>query len=149
MPGKDYRDIFRGAVLVLLGGGAAIHALATLNLGTVAQMGPGMFPAALGALLGALGVAILVPALFRSGEIPSVDLRSLAAVSASILVFALIVQPFGLIPAVVALTFVASWADSRLSLLGTTILAACLSVGATLIFQIGLGLQFSAFNWPW
>ncbi|MHA6689615.1 tripartite tricarboxylate transporter TctB family protein [Devosia sp. A449] len=149
MPARDYRDIFGGGALILIGGFIAIHALTTLALGNIANMGPGMFPAGLGCILSALGLAIVVPALFRAAPLPSVDVRSLVAILASVLAFALLLEPFGLAPAIVGMTLIASRADGKLSLLGAGILAVCLSIGTTLIFQVGLGRQISILTWPW
>lgn len=149
MYARDYRDILGGGALILIGGFAAFHALTALTLGTISHMGPGMFPAAVGIILAAFGAAILLPALFREGERLDVDIRSFAAISLSIFAFAVMIRPFGLIPSVIALTFIVSRADSKLSLLGTTILTTCLFVSATLIFQVGLRMPVAAINWPW
>lgn len=149
MHARDYRDIFGGGALIAIGGAAAIHALASLRLGTLTNMGPGMFPAAVGGLLAALGIAILVPALFRAGEMPAIEPRPLLAVLGAVLTFYLMVRSFGMIPAIAAMTLVASQADRKLSWGGIVVLAACLSLAATLIFRVGLGLQLVAFAWPW
>lgn len=149
MPARDYRDIFGGAALILIGVFAVIYALTTMALGTVSSMGPGMFPTGLGVILAGFGVAILVSAMLRTAEMPIVDIRSLAAICASILIFAIMVRPFGLIPAIVVQTLAASRADSKLSLIGTAVVAASLALGATLIFRTGLGMQIAAIAWPW
>lgn len=146
---RDYRDILGGVVLVGIGTFAAAYAVTRLSLGTISQMGPGMFPAALGCLLAALGVSILIPALFRTGEMPDVDIRSLMTVLVSIFAFAITVRPLGLIPAVVILTMVAVQADRKLSVLGSLVLAAGLSLTAALIFRIGLDIQVDVIAWPW
>jgi hypothetical protein len=148
MHARDYRDIVGGLALILLGVFAVIYAWATLNLGTVSRMGPGLFPVALGCILAVLGLAILVPALFRTGEKMDIDLRSAAAILGSILTFALLVETFGLIPAIAVLIAVASRADNKVSLVEGTALVVALSVIATLIFKVGLGLQVSLFAWP-
>lgn len=149
MPARDYRDILGGGALILAGAFIAFHSITTLNLGTISNMGPGMFPAALGFILAGLGAFIFGPALFREGSALTIDVRSLAAILTSVLAFALMLRPFGLIPAIVALTLIASRSDSKLSLLGTAILAAGLSLSAVLIFQVGLGLQIATVAWPW
>lgn len=149
MPTRDYQDIIGGAALILTGAFVTAYALATLSMGTITEMGPGMFPAALGVILAGLGVAVLVPAIFRAGEMPGVDLRSLLTISFSILAFAVILRPFGLIPAIVVSTLVASRADSKMSLPGVVLLAAGLALGATLIFRVGLGVLIPILAWPW
>lgn len=145
---RDYRDIWGGAALIFIGCFAAIKAFSSLRLGTVMQMGPGMFPVALSCILVLLGVLILVPALFRAGDMPDIDFRALAASLGSIFAFAILVRPFGMIAAIVAMTLVAGQADGRLSPIGLLILAACLSTVAALIFKVALGLPLPLFAWP-
>jgi hypothetical protein len=149
MRARDYRDICGGGFLVILGAGAALHAITVMDIGTAARMGPGMFPAAIGCILAALGLAVLVPAMFRSGGFPSTDGRSLLMILMSVLAFALMIEPFGMVPAIIAQTVLASCADRKLSLLGTAVLAACVAFGAALIFKIGLGIPIATVNWPW
>ena len=55
MQKRDLKDILAGAVLIALGLPGAAYALATLPLGTLRRMGPGMFPAALGLILALFG----------------------------------------------------------------------------------------------
>lgn len=149
MPARDYRDIIAGAALIVIGVCTAIYTLTSLKLGTTTRMGPGMFPTALCVLLVIFGIIVLVPALSRAGEMPRIDKAPLAAILLSILAFALMVRPFGVVPAVIVMTAISSRADSKLSLLGTAILAALLALLAALIFPIGLGLLIPIFAWPW
>lgn len=148
MANKDYGDIIGGGALIGVGGFIALHAVTTLSLGTVSRMGPGMFPAALGVILAVLGAVILVPALFRQGEVLKVDLRSLVSVAGAMLAFVLLVEPFGLIPAILVLTLIATRADDKLGWLGSGILAVALALGAVLIFHVGLDLHLPILNWP-
>lgn len=134
--------------LIVIGCFVSIYTITRLELGSGMQMGPGMFPAALGMLLAALGLAILVPALRHDRGLPRVEWRPAMAVLSSILVFAVTIRPFGLLPAIVALTLIATRADSRLSILGTMILAAVLATIAFLIFHVGLGATLPILNWP-
>lgn len=145
----NYRDILGGLSLILIGTFIAIHSIIYLNLGTVSQMGSGMLPAALGIILAVLGLVIAIPAFFNSGEMPRIDLSSFLAISASIFVFAIMLRPFGLVPAIFGLTLVASRADSRLSLKGVVMVATGLSVLASLTFVFGLGLPIALFALPW
>lgn len=146
---RDYRDIIGGGVVILLGVFTIIYSLTELRLGTASRMGPGFFPAALGVILTILGAGILGPAVFRTGTKPNVDIRSLVIISVAVFAFAFLVRPFGLVPAIIILVLVASRADNTLTAIGIAAVAAVLSLGATLIFRIGLGLQIAPFNWPW
>ena len=65
-------------------------------MGTAARMGPGFFPTLLGGLLAVLGLMLSVPALLRDGEpFPKLHLRPMLMILASIVVFALLLQPLG------------------------------------------------------
>lgn len=145
---RDYRDIIGGGLLILLGIATLIYCLAGLRLGTFARMGPGFFPAALGVILLGLGLAILVPALFRGGEPVRPDFRTLFFLTAGVLAFAALIRPFGLIPATAVLTVIVCQA-SAMSIKAVVITAAALSLTATLLFPVALGLQVSPVNWPW
>lgn len=121
----------------------------SLKIGTVSQMGPGMFPAAVGVLLAAIGIFLLIQGVLTQGEPIEFDLRSILLICLSIAAFALLIRSFGLVPAITATVAIASRADAKLSPLGVAILSTVLSVAAVLIFQVGLKLSLSAFNWPW
>jgi len=149
MQSPDYRDLVGGLALVAIGVAVTVNSVFYLNLGTPSRMGPGAFPAGLGVVLAVLGALIALPALFRTGEYPRIEIRPLFAVLGAILVFALVMERFGLVPAIAALTFIAGLADRRLSLLATAALAAVLSTIATLIFRTGLGLPIPIVSWPW
>ena len=149
MLSRDYRDVIGGTGLLAIGLGVFYYCLTYLRLGSATDMGPGMFPAGVGVILAGFGAAILIPALFRAGPRMTVDIRSLAAALSSILAFALLLEPVGLVPAMLALTLIAGLADRKLSLLKSLLLAICLSILAILIFQVGLGMQVATAQWPW
>lgn len=151
MLSRDYKDILGGGVLIAVGLFAAVYAVLHLTIGPISRMGPGMFPAVAGILLAVLGLAIFIPALFRrapAGALAQFDFRSLLAISGGILSFAVLLQPFGLVPAIVAQTLIASRADSKLTIFGAGILACFLSLGMVLLFKIGLGVPVAILNWP-
>ena len=69
---KNPRDFWAGVMFLTAGGLFAGIAL-TYKLGTAARMGPGFFPFFLGAILAALGLAILVTSLRPKNAGPGVD----------------------------------------------------------------------------
>jgi hypothetical protein len=145
----DYRDLIGGGLIVLAGAVAMYHSVTAFNLGTLARMGPGYFPALVSGLLILCGIAIVIPALFRAGTMPVIEFRPLIWISLSTLAFALMLIPFGMIPAIIAQTILAGISDSKLTWKGSLALAATVAIGATLIFRVGLGLHVPAFSWPW
>ena len=145
----DYRDLIGGGLITIAGAAAMYHSLTAFTVGTAARMGPGYFPALVGGLLMLCGVMILIPALLRAGPMPVLEFRPLFWISLSVLAFALLVLPFGLVPAIIAQSVLAGISDCKLSWRSSLILAGSLSVGATLVFKVGLGVILPAFAWPW
>jgi hypothetical protein len=144
---RDYRDIIGGAILLLGGVFVVAYATSQLQIGSLNRMGPGLFPAALGVLLCFFGTVLALPALFRAGTLPSVELRPLFFVLASILVFGLTIRRFGVAPAVVALTLVAALADRQFAWPKAIALAIGLATIAVLIFNVSLEIPVEAIRW--
>lgn len=138
---RDLRDVLAGLVLVGLGGSIAGYALQAYAIGTLGHIGPGMLPMATGLALLLLGVVIAGGALFRPRVgFERIDVRALAAVTVSGLVFAWLAPRFGMLPAVVGLVLTASLANRQGTLLHAIGLALCLAGISYLIFHLGLGV---------
>lgn len=116
------------------------------DAGTAARMGPGFFPRMLGGLLAILGIVIMIgavrPGATREG-IERFDLRALAWITGSILLFAFLLNAAGLIIALVALLLVASLASHEFRWRGALVTIVVLTALAVAAFYYGLGLQFA------
>ncbi len=88
-----------------MGMGAAALILGNdLRVGTAARMGPGFIPHAIGWILIALGAAIAVEGFARDAEqVVRLHLRPASLIVLSVVVFALLLQPAGLILAMAAM----------------------------------------------
>lgn len=148
MVSRDYKDILGGMLLLVAGLVFSWHAWGNYSLGTLRQMGPGMFPFALGLLLAAYGAALLVPAMFRSGEFPRFRVWSPIFVLSGVAAFALTVRPFGLLSAILAVTIVSSLAELKFRPLSLAVLSATLCLMAWLVFRVGFGTPIPMFRWP-
>ncbi len=147
----DLRDFLGGALLIALGVFVAVYAGTHYRIGEPARMGPGFFPVALGCILAGLGLIVLLLSFRVSAhawEVAAIAWRSLAAILIAVAVFALIVGRFGLMPATVALTFVAALAEPRFRWRRTLLLAVSLAVLSWLIFTVGLQMNLPAFSQP-
>ncbi|CAH1689705.1 Tripartite tricarboxylate transporter TctB family protein [Hyphomicrobiales bacterium] len=151
------RDLVAGGALIVFGAFFAGYAAINLKLGSFAQMGPGMFPLVVGAMVIALGAAILLTTVLGAwqGSVASegpapekADWRTLVIVVLSIAAFALLVRRFGMAPAVVSLVLVSSFASRELSLPKMLALAAGLAVTGWAIFIVLLGLPIKLLAWP-
>jgi hypothetical protein len=145
---RDYRDVIGGGVLVLLGALVMLYATTELQVGSLSRMGPGLFPAALGGILCVFGMIVAVPALFREGSPVTIELRPFFFVLASILVFGLMVHPFGIAPAVIAMVLISTLSEGRMSWPGALLLAAILAGIAVLVFNVALDIPIEAVRWP-
>lgn len=144
---KDYADIIGGLLLIAAGGWFVMHS-GNYTMGTLRRMGPGYFPVLIGGMIILFGLLVLVPGMLRAGSMPRPEWRPFATISLSVLAFALLVEPFGLVPATVALTIAAALAEPGLRPLRLALLALGLSALGVLVFTQGLGIPLPAFRWP-
>jgi len=158
------RDTLGGLLMIALGLAAAVIGRG-YDLGTLRQMGAGWFPVALGVLLAALGLGVILTgrpvqdalapdtaltpetadrtALQTDGDGsagPS-PLRSLFFVLASIGAFALLIPVLGLILTVPISVALASMADPKSRPVPVLLLGLGLAALTSAIFVLGLGLQ--------
>lgn len=136
------RDIVAGIVFVVIGvTGLAVGA--AYRVGTALDMGPGYIPRLLCWLMISLGLLIGVKGYFTGNQaMPRVHLRPLGFVVASLLVFAVLLQPAGLLIAATACVLVASLAAQDRQLIQALFLALGLAAAAGLIFVVALRLPF-------
>ena len=146
---RNLADVIGGLLLICLGGFVAYHAATSYALGTLRRMGPGMFPTGLGVALVVLGVVLLYGAARQRGTpLPRFNLRPFLAVSAGVFAFGMLVRPFGMVPAVVALTLLGVLAESRLRPAGVIGLTMVLVLIAVLVFRVALDIYLPLFAWP-
>ena len=143
----DTKDVVGGSALVLTGL-YMFYAATGYRIGTPQQMGPGYFPMMVSGLLVVLGVLIAALALTRTGTMEKPEWRSLAAISASVLIFALCVRSLGLVPAVLGTTLVSALGHRGLHALPIVALGLTLSIGTWILFVKLLGLTMPALYWP-
>lgn len=151
------RDVLTGVVIAIFGFWFASYAAIYLKIGTFSQMGSGMFPLLTGlglAISGLVLVASRIDEVRRAAAAETSESQevaqwlSLLIVTAAIASFALLIKPFGLIPATFALILVSSTASSALRLSTALALAGILSGLAWVIFIVGLSLPIKIIAWP-
>jgi len=154
---KSQKDFFAGLMFMTVGVAFAWGAT-NYNIGEGARMGPGYFPLMLGILLGVLGVAIIFEALVvetEDGEpVGSIAWKPLGFIIGANLAFGLLlgglpkagIPAMGLIAAIYALVFIASFAGDKFHPKEVAILATILAVFSYCAFVLLLKLQFPV--WP-
>jgi len=137
---RDLKEIIGGFALLVVGV-VFLNSSLAYRFGTATQMGPGYYPGVISGIVILLAVLIIVSGFMRRIEsIPEVSWRPLIAVTTSIVVFAISMRYLGLLPAILFSTIVSSLGDSRSRILTALMTSIVLSIGAWLIFSIGLGL---------
>ena len=141
---KDQRDFWAGVLFAAFGAFFCFYAVANYPLGTASRMGPGYFPMLLGGFLLFLGVLISLKSFFfppHDGTgIGPFDWRVVFVILGSVLIFALLLRPAGLIPATAVMVFVSTFANRSYKVIQGIVLSIILSVVVWLIFVLGLDL---------
>lgn len=145
---RNPKDVLSGLLFIVL---ALLFAWQTqeLPMGSAVRMGPGYFPLVLSALLGLLGLAVMINGLRFDGDMPSsIAWRALFVITAAVVFFGFAVRPLGFLPALGVAVFI-STLGSRLFRLSTAIIiTAVMVVFAWAVFIKGLGLPLPLLG-PW
>lgn len=146
---KDRRDFFSGLVLLFFGLGALIIASA-YRFGTAFRMGPGYFPIVLASLLVVIGIVVTLKSIKASVmEMPRIAWRPLIIVSASVLIFGLIINGAGLALSTFAMTIASRVARPGYHWGETFLLGIALAMLCAGIFYFGLHIQMPLFPTWW
>ena len=144
----NIRDIGAGLIFIAIGVLFGLGSLG-LELGTPLRMGPGYFPLVLAGILVVLGLVILASGFGHptTGSL-AVPWRGLVLVLSAPVVFGLTVRVLGLVPAVMLVVLISSFASRRMSMLLALVLTVALTLFCVLVFSFGLGLPLRLFG-PW
>jgi uncharacterized membrane protein YhdT len=144
---KPKRDYYAGALMVLLGVGAAVTG-SGYKVGSLAKMRPGFMPVVLGVVLAFLGILIAGTALASSEADDKKFLPDhpqwfgwLCILGGPVL-FIILGQYAGMIPAVFACVFVCALGDKTATYKSSAILAAGVTVFGVLLFHYLLRIPF-------
>jgi Tripartite tricarboxylate transporter TctB family len=143
------KDVLSGVLFVALGTGAVVVAQ-DYATGSSAQMGPGYFPIVIGSLIAILGLFQLIRALLRpqsSEPVLQWEIRPLSFLLIAVLIFAVAIDAFGLIPAVVALVLIGRLAAREGSLLELATMIVVLTTLSVGIFVYGLNMPLQLGPW--
>jgi hypothetical protein len=145
----DWTDALAGLLFVLFGIFFGVQALG-LEIGTAFRMGPGYFPLVLSAILILLGLFIIASAIHDRGSdgIGTLAWRGVLFILPAPIFFGLTVRGLGFVPAIFVTTLIAALASFKMRLHWALVLAASVTLFATVVFSYGLGLPFRRFG-PW
>ena len=137
------RDFWAGLMLIVLGGGAMIMSLG-YRFGSALRMGPGFFPTILGGICIAFGIVVMAVGVRGGGEkiTERVSLRALIVLPLSMILFGVLMNYAGFIPALVVLVIASAASGKEFKLVEVLVLTTILTVAATAVFIWGLGLPY-------
>lgn len=145
---RDQRAFAAGALFLAFAFFFFLVALA-YPAGTAAKMGPGYFPRLLAIVLAAIGLFVMAGAV-RRAAVPQAlrrwDLKGLCWVTGSIILFAVLLFPLGLVGALLVLILVSSKASPEFTWKGALANAVVLIALCLVVFVYGLKLQLPV--WP-
>jgi uncharacterized membrane protein len=136
------KDFWAGLMLIAIGATAVLIAR-NYPFGTALRMGPGYFPVVLGGVLIVFGLAILAGSL-RGGEriAGSWSLRALIILPLSLILFGVLMQYGGFVPAMLVLVFGSATASSEFKFVEVMVFALALTALSAVVFVWALGLPY-------
>jgi putative tricarboxylic transport membrane protein len=145
---RSIKDLLAGLLYIFFGASAILIAR-DYNMGTAFKMGPAYFPTVLSTLLIAVGSISVIRAFILSGTpIGSISIKGLLLVTASIVVFGLLVRGAGVAIALPLLLFISAAASTKFRWQTTLMIAAGLTLFCVLVFLKGLGIPLPVIG-PW
>ncbi|MBW6419800.1 tripartite tricarboxylate transporter TctB family protein [Celeribacter sp. PS-C1] len=143
---RDIPDLVGGVLLAAIGLFVVFYALAHYEIGSLRRMGPGFFPAVLGAALALLGGMVALPALARQGEAIHIAWKECLAVLAAILIFAAGLDRLGLVLVTLTSVLIASLAAPDRRVGWRIVLALVVTALSVAVFSFGLKMTVPL--WP-
>jgi putative tricarboxylic transport membrane protein len=138
-------DVYSGLLLLAIST-LALWLASSLSMGDAMEMGPGYFPTVISAVLGIISIAITIRGLVTPGQdVAPIELRPLAAVVASFVVFALLLPRAGLAIAIAAQVGVAHFGSSETRVLESVMFAVGLAAFSAVLFIRVLGIPVRLF----
>jgi hypothetical protein len=146
------RDYYAGALIALIGAGAAYEG-SKYGIGSLVQMESGFFPTVLGVGMILIGAAIAISGSEGAGPVttgledphraasPAVEWRGWIAIIAGVCLFMGFAEYAGLLPAIFACVFVSALGSKTTTWREALILAVCVTAFGVLLFAFGLKVQ--------
>jgi len=139
---RSNRDFWAGVMMIVTGAVAVIIAR-DYAFGTALRMGPGYFPSVLGGVLVLFGLYLLAQGLRSNEKIEGGwSLRALIVLPLSLVLFGLLMDHAGFVPALMVLIVGSAAAGSEFRLGEALLLATGLTAFAVVLFIWGLGLPY-------
>jgi Tripartite tricarboxylate transporter TctB family len=141
---------FLAGLMFLAFGVAALYFGRHLAVGTAVRIGPGYIPRALSFILLGLGGLISVLALVNGSEpVEAPRWKPITLVTIGIVCFALLFERAGMLPALIALVAISSFASEEFKLAEVIGNMVVLTILCVIVFKLGLGMNISVIQGVW
>jgi len=138
----DNKDVWAGLFLIVVGLTAVVIAR-NYTFGTALRMGPGFFPTVLGGFLILSGLYILASGLRGSDTLgTSWPLRALIVLPLALVLFGVLIDRAGFIPAMLVLIFGSGLAGTDFRLIEMIVFSVLLTALCAIVFVWALGLPY-------
>ncbi len=145
---RSMKDLLAGLIYIFFGASAILIAR-EYTMGTAFKMGPAYFPTVLSILLIVVGsISVLRAFILPGTPIGAISLKGLALVTASIVVFGLVVRGAGLAIALPLLLFISAAGSVKFRWQTMLMIAVGLTIFCVLVFVKGLGVPLPVIG-PW
>ena len=146
IPLKDNKRFLSG-IMFLIVGGVAIYMAQDYPMGSALRMGPGYFPIVLGSIIGLFGIWELVIGVLKPDPVKgNWSIRALIILPLSCVIFGVMMEKVGFVPALIALIVASATAGREFKLWEAVAMAVVLTILCTGIFIYGLGLPYPLFS---
>ena len=143
---KDNKRFLSG-IMFLIVGGVAIYMAKDYPMGSALRMGPGYFPLVLGGIIGLFGIWELIIGVLQADPVKgNWSPRALIVLPISCVIFGVMMETLGFIPALIALVISSAFAGDQFKIWEVAALAVGLTIMCTGIFIYGLGLPYPLFS---
>ena len=143
----NQKDFWSGVMFLAFGLSFAVGAR-NYSMGTTQEMGPAYFPTVLGGLLALMGLGIAIKGLRSQfpDDVQRFHWRPLILMLASVLLFAFLLQPLGLVLSLVLMMFVGALGGPEFKTKEVIVLSGVMLSLVLVVFVWGLGLPAPV--WP-
>jgi hypothetical protein len=139
---RQNKDFWAGVMLIATGALAIVIAR-NYAFGTTLRMGPGYFPTVLGAMLILFGLYLVAVSMKRQEKLSGGwSIRALIMLPVALVLFGLLMEHAGFIPALIALIFGSSLAGKDFKFVEVLLLSIGLTAFCVVLFIWGLGLPY-------
>jgi len=146
---RNNRDFFAGLLYILVGG-LGMFIARDYPFGSALRMGPGYFPSVLGGMMIAFGIAVMMMGVKNNEKMkPYWSFRALIMLPLATVVFGVMMEEAGFIPALLVLIPLSAAAGKEFKVVEIALLTIGLTILSTLLFIKGLGLPYPLIKGLW